>query len=98
MFVSAFTRSAATFPELSAHAGLSRALLQSALQGVKDVSQMSFVLLKQLVASEPQRREMMEAKALQAACRAVKSDKPEVSAPTSPTRHSPRDNHADTTR
>ena len=41
---------------------------------------MSFVLLKQLVASDIQRKEMMEAKGLQAACRAVKSDKPEVSA------------------
>ena len=72
------SRSATTLDQLSAHRGLSRALLTSALQGVKDVSQMSFVLLKQLVASEGQRKEMMEAKALQAACRAVKSDKPEV--------------------
>ena len=40
---------------------------------------MSFVLLKQLVASEAQRKEMMQAKAMQVACRAVKSDKPEVS-------------------
>ena len=40
---------------------------------------MSFVLLKQLVASEEQRKAMLEAKVLQAACRAVKSDKPEVS-------------------
>ena len=40
---------------------------------------MSFVLLKQLVVNEGQRTEMLDAKALQAACRAVKSDKPEVS-------------------
>ena len=64
---------------LCKHEGLSRALLTSALQGAKDVSQMSFVLLKQLVANEEQRKQMMEARALQAACRAVKSDKPEVS-------------------
>ena len=40
---------------------------------------MSFVLLKQLSTNDEQRDEMLKAKALQAACRAVKSDKPEVS-------------------